>query len=83
MSKFAAIDAEASPGREPAPATEQPAPRVGLGFIALHALAYTGTWLALLTPVLVTIAMRVRQLAPADPAQSSCRWCWPSARCSR
>ncbi len=57
---------------------EQPAPvaavddksRVGWGLIALHALAYTGTWLALLTPVLVTIALKVRQLAP-DAAASS------------
>jgi MFS family permease len=44
--------------------------RVGWGFITLHALAYTGTWLALLTPVLVTIALRVRHLAP-DAAASS------------
>ncbi len=33
-------------------------------FIAIYALAYTGVWLALLTPVLVSIAIRVRQLAP-------------------
>lgn len=45
-------------------------PRVGWGFITLHAMAYTGTWLALLTPVLVTIALKVRQLAP-DAAASS------------
>jgi MFS family permease len=44
--------------------------RVGWGFIAIHALAYTGTWLALLTPVLVTIALKVRQLAP-DAAASN------------
>lgn len=44
--------------------------RVGGGFIALHALAYTGTWLALLTPVLVTIALKVRQLAPETAASS-------------
>lgn len=44
--------------------------RVGWGFIALHALAYTGTWLALLTPVLVTIALKVRQLAPGTAASS-------------
>ena len=44
--------------------------RVGWGFIALYALAYTGTWLALLTPMLVTIALRVRQLAPEHGAQS-------------
>lgn len=42
--------------------------RVGWGFIALYALAYTGTWLALLTPVLVSIALRVRQLAPESAA---------------
>ena len=28
--------------------------RAGWGFITLHALAYTGTWLALLTPGLPT-----------------------------
>lgn len=44
--------------------------RVGWGFITLHALAYTGTWLALLTPVLVTIALKVRQLAPDSAASS-------------
>ena len=57
---------------------EQPAPsaavddnaRVGWGFIALHALAYTGIWLALLTPVLVTIALKVRQLSPGHAASS-------------
>lgn len=47
-----------------------PMARVGGGFIAIYALAYTGTWLALLTPVLVTIALRVRQLAPDDAATS-------------
>lgn len=45
-------------------------PRVGWGFIALHALAYTGTWLALLTPVLVSIALKVRQLAPETATSS-------------
>lgn len=44
--------------------------RVGWGFIALHAFAYTGTWLALLTPVLVSIALKVRQLAPETAASS-------------
>ena len=33
-------------------------------FIGIYALAYTGIWLALLTPVIVTIALRVRQLTP-------------------
>ncbi|MET0536145.1 MAG: MFS transporter [Steroidobacter sp.] len=45
-------------------------PRVGWGFITLHALAYTGTWLALLTPVLVTIALKVRQLDPGIAASN-------------
>ena len=52
------------------PAAVDHKPRVGWGFITLHALAYTGTWLALLTPVLVTIAMKVRQLDPQTPASS-------------
>lgn len=38
--------------------------RVSWTFIAVYALGYTGTWLALLTPVLVSIALRLRQLAP-------------------
>lgn len=45
-----------------------PMTRVGAGFITIYALAYTGTWLALLTPVLVTIALRVRQLTPENAA---------------
>ncbi|MGH8186694.1 MAG: MFS transporter, partial [Steroidobacteraceae bacterium] len=45
-----------------------PAQRVGWRFIALYALAYTGTWLALLTPVLVTIALKIRELVPAEAA---------------
>lgn len=48
----------------------EPTSRVGWGFILIYALAYAGTWLALLTPVLVTIAMRVRQLAPANVADN-------------
>ncbi|MDY6944130.1 MAG: MFS transporter [Pseudomonadota bacterium] len=44
--------------------------RVGWGFITLYALAYTGTWLALLTPVLVTIALKVRHLAPQAAASN-------------
>lgn len=42
------------------------APRMaGWGFIFLYALGYTGTWLALLTPTLVSLALRLRQLSPA------------------
>jgi MFS family permease len=38
---------------------------VGWGFIAAYALGYTGTWLALLTPILVSLALRLRELSPA------------------
>lgn len=41
---------------------------VGAGFVFLYALAYAGVWLALLTPMLVTIALRVRELAPGNAA---------------
>lgn len=51
-------------------AADEDKPRVDWRFISLHALAYTGTWLALLTPVLVTIALKVRHLAPETAASS-------------
>jgi len=38
-------------------------------FIVLYALGYTGLWLALLTPSLVSIALRLRQLSPANATQ--------------
>jgi MFS family permease len=44
--------------------------RVSPAFIALYALAYTATWLALLTPVIVTLALRIRELDPAHAAES-------------
>jgi MFS family permease len=51
------------------PAIAQIAPAspraAGWGFILLYALGYTGTWLALLTPGLVSLALRLRQLSPA------------------
>lgn len=34
-------------------------------FITLYAFGYVGTWLALLTPSLVSLALRLRQLSPA------------------
>ena len=56
---------------QPAPsAAVDHKPRVSWGFIALLALAYTGTWLALLTPVLVTIALKVRTLDPQTATSS-------------
>jgi MFS family permease len=42
--------------------------RGGWGFILLYAAAYTGVWLALLTPVMVTLALRIQQLAPNQAA---------------
>ena len=58
-------------GHDSQPGSPQPAQqrgRVSGAFIVSFALAYTGVWLALLTPVLVTISVRVRQLAPANAA---------------
>lgn len=42
--------------------------RVGWRFVVLYALAYTGTWIALLTPVLITIALKIRELTPGEAA---------------
>ena len=39
-------------------------PATGWGFIALYTLAYIGAWLALLTPIMVTLALRVQELVP-------------------
>ena len=61
--------AEISAAGEPA-AVPAGTARVGWSFILLYALAYTGVWLALLTPVLVSIAQRVQQIAPAHAATS-------------
>ena len=40
------------------------------GFIVACALAYFGLWAALLTPVVVSLAVRVQQLDPQTPARS-------------
>lgn len=40
--------------------------RVGKAFIAVYSLAYFGVYMALLTPVIVTMALRVAQLDPAN-----------------
>jgi MFS family permease len=42
--------------------------RVGAGFILFYALAYTALWLALITPVAITVALRIEQIAPHDAA---------------
>jgi MFS family permease len=38
-------------------------------FIAIYAFAYAALWLALLTPAIITLALRVRQLAPGNAAE--------------
>jgi MFS family permease len=48
----------------------EPTARVGWGFVLVYALAYAGTWLALLTPVLVTMALRVRRISSVDDTQN-------------
>lgn len=43
--------------------------RVSARFIAVYAFAYATLWLALLTPAIITLALRVRQLAPENAAE--------------
>ena len=38
-------------------------------FVLSYALAYTALWVALLTPVIVTLALKIQQLAPERTAQ--------------
>jgi MFS family permease len=42
--------------------------RASPGFVAIYTIAYAALWLALLTPAIISLALRVRQLAPDDPA---------------
>lgn len=39
---------------------------VGLGFIIIYTLAYFGVWMALLTPLVVSLALRVNEIAPGN-----------------
>src|ERR1700737_1924367 len=43
--------------------------RASAGFIAIYAVAYAALWLALLTPAIISLALRVRQLAPGNAAE--------------
>jgi MFS family permease len=53
-----------------APTTPTSAERpVSSRFIALYALAYASLWLALLTPAMISLALRVRQLEPGNAAR--------------
>lgn len=47
-----------------------PACRVGWPFIAIYGMAYMGLWMALLPPILVGLAMRVSEIAPAHATGS-------------
>jgi len=42
--------------------------RTSARFVAIYAVAYAALWLALLTPAIITLALRVRQLAPGNAA---------------
>ncbi|MBD8880204.1 MFS transporter [Rhodanobacter sp. 7MK24] len=44
--------------------------RAGWPFILIYGLAYMGLWMALLPPILVGLAMRVREIAPAHATGS-------------
>lgn len=44
--------------------------RVGWPLMAVYGLAYVGLWMALLPPILLGLAMRVREIAPAHAAGS-------------
>jgi len=46
------------------------AKRAGPAFVGIYALAYASLWLALLTPAMVTLALRVGELAPTTGMQS-------------
>ena len=65
----------AGSARTPRANTNRAAPTRARGsswrFVLCTPLAYTGTWIALLTPVLVTIALKVRQLTPDDGRSQS------------
>jgi MFS family permease len=43
---------------------------VGIRFIAAYAFAVAGLWVALLAPAMITVAVRIQSLAPADSANS-------------
>jgi MFS family permease len=55
---------------ERAPVRSGPTARVGWGFVLVYALAYAGTWLALLTPILVSIALKIHSLTPQNEARN-------------
>lgn len=50
------------------PEPPPPPPRASARFVAIYALAYASLWLALLTPAIITLALRVRQLVGGGEA---------------
>ncbi len=44
--------------------------RVSAGFMAIYAFAQFSAWLAILTPIVITIALRVGEIAPPDQKAS-------------
>lgn len=44
--------------------------RVGWGFVTVYAASYTGLWMALLSPILVGLTLRVRAIDPQHAAGS-------------
>jgi MFS family permease len=59
----------AASGGEPAPSDRQQP--VGRGFVALYALAYVGTILLFLAPLLVSLSLKVNALVGTDRAPNS------------
>lgn len=57
------------PGEPPA-ARDEPG-HVGWGFVVLYALAYMGTWLMLMSPVLVTLALKLNSIVGAKDGQDA------------
>ena len=52
------------------PSVAEPTTPVGPLFIIAYAAAYFGAWIAILTPVVVTLALRVQQINPTGKAGS-------------
>ncbi len=44
---------------------------MGISFIAIYAIAYAALWLALMTPATITLALRVRQIAPVGATRAA------------
>ncbi len=60
---------DALPGTVPGAASAEP-PRVSTGFICAYTFASFAAWVALITPIAMTLALRVQQLDPEGKAGS-------------